>query len=62
MLESETNQTENMCLLVEIRRLKENLSELYLQTGPGNSNYISLSIKLNVLINKYIEGQLVDLT
>lgn len=62
MLGRETIQTENMSLLVEIRSLKENLRELYLQTGPGNSNYISLSIKLDVLINEYIEGQLVELT
>jgi hypothetical protein len=62
MLERETLQTENMSLLGEIRSLKENLRELYLQTGPGNSNYISLSLKLDVLINEYIDGQLVDLT
>lgn len=60
-LERETIQNENMNLLLEILYLKIQLRDLYAKTGPGNSEYISLSIKLDLLQNEYIDGKLVDL-
>ncbi|MGJ7922647.1 Spo0E family sporulation regulatory protein-aspartic acid phosphatase [Neobacillus sp. LXY-4] len=57
-LEREPIQSENMTLLMEILTLKTDLRELYLQKGPGNSDYISLSLKLDKLINEYFEEKL----
>jgi hypothetical protein len=47
--------TENMELLMEIVNLKAKLSGIYNQTGPNSSEYITLSIRLNLLMNKYFE-------
>jgi hypothetical protein len=52
---------ENMNLLMEIAHLKTKVTELYKQNGPGNSDYISLSIKLNLLINEYIDEKIVHM-
>lgn len=52
---------ENMKLLMEIFILKTKISELYQQTGPGSSDYISLSIKLKLLVDKYLEEKIENL-
>jgi hypothetical protein len=57
----ESNQLENMILLKEICKLKTNMSELYHQKGPGCSDYISLSLKLNSLVNQYLDEKIVNL-
>lgn len=49
---------ENMKLLKEIYNLKTKLNDMYTQSGPNSSEYINLSIKLNVLEKKYMEEQL----
>ncbi|MDR7239544.1 hypothetical protein [Neobacillus drentensis] len=51
----EFSDTENMELLMEIVNLKAKLRGMYNQTGPNSSIYITLSIKLNLLMNKYFE-------
>lgn len=51
----ESAQIENMELLMEIVNLKTKLSEIYNQIGPSSSEYVTLSIKLNLLMNKYFE-------
>jgi hypothetical protein len=51
----ECTETENKELLMEIVTLKTKLSEIYKQIGPSSSEYITLSIKLNLLMNKYFE-------
>ncbi len=51
----EFSDTENMELLMEIVNLKAKLRGMYTQTGPNSSKYITLSIKLNLLMNKYFE-------
>jgi hypothetical protein len=52
---------ENVNLLMQIAHLKTKVTELYNQNGPGCSDYISLSIRLNLLINEYIDEKIVDL-
>jgi hypothetical protein len=52
------NQSENMNLLLEIYNLKKIVNELYVQKGPVNKDYISFSIKLDVLIKQYIEEKI----
>ncbi|MFE8698932.1 Spo0E family sporulation regulatory protein-aspartic acid phosphatase [Cytobacillus sp. FJAT-53684] len=54
-------QSENMKLLMEIFNLKLTLRELYMQKGPASSDYISQSIKLNVLIKEYFEEKTLSL-
>lgn len=51
-------QSENMELFMEISNLRNNLNELYNQKGPASSNYISLSLKLNLLIKEYFDGDI----
>lgn len=48
-------QSENNDLLLEILNLRLNLSELYLRTGPSSPDYISLSLRLNLLVNQYFD-------
>jgi hypothetical protein len=55
-------QNENNKLLMEILNLRLNLSELYLQTGPSSPDYISLSLKLDLLINQYFDEKVSKLT
>lgn len=55
-------QGEDLKLLKEIMNLRTNLSELYTQTGPSSPDYISLSIKLNLLINKYFDEKISHLS
>jgi hypothetical protein len=61
MKEKKYVQMENMKLLVEILNLRTNLSELYHHTGPTSSDYISLSIKLNLVVNEYFEEKITNL-
>lgn len=49
-------QSKNTRLLVEISNLQNDLNALYAQKGPASSDYISLSIKLKVLIKEYFGG------
>ena len=58
MEQIEQIQNESSKLLSEIGNLKKNLNEIYTQKGPANSDYISLSIKLKVLMKEYFEGQI----
>lgn len=57
----ENDQRENMKLLMEIFHLKLKVRELYLQTGPASSTYILLKIKLDMLIEEYMEEKLLAL-
>lgn len=57
-IEREPIQTENIKLLMEILNYKIKLRDMYRKTGPGNSDYITLSIKLDLLIKEYIEERL----
>jgi hypothetical protein len=52
---------ENVNLLLEIVELKAKVSQLYNLYGPGSSEYISLTLKLNQLINEYIDEKIVHL-
>lgn len=52
---------ENLRVLREISKLKKKKTELYSQKGPNSSDYISLSIKLDLLINKYVEEKIGNL-
>jgi hypothetical protein len=58
MKANESVQFENMNLLMEILDLKTSKSKLYNQKGPGSSDYIMLSIKLDLLINEYLEEKM----
>jgi hypothetical protein len=55
MKTSESFHIENKDLLLDIVNLKTKLSDIYKQIGPNSSEYITLSIKLNLLMNKYFE-------
>mgnify|MGYP003576147088 FL=1 len=54
-------QIENKKLLMDIVELKIKLSELFNQTGPNTSEYISLSIKLDCLMNEYFNEKIEQL-
>lgn len=56
-----TIEMENMELLQEIVALKTKLQSIYKQVGPSSSEYITLSIKLNLLMNKYFEEKAEEL-
>ncbi|MEH7306817.1 Spo0E family sporulation regulatory protein-aspartic acid phosphatase [Neobacillus drentensis] len=56
-----TVEMENMELLQEIVALKTKLQSIYKQVGPSSSEYITLSIKLNLLMNKYFEEKAEEL-
>jgi hypothetical protein len=55
MKTSESFHIENKDLLLDIVNRKTKLSDIYKQIGPNSSEYITLSIKLNLLMNKYFE-------
>ena len=61
MSAKENDQYENMKLLMEIFHLKIKLREIYLQTGPSSSAYITMKIKLDILIKEYMDEKLVIL-
>ncbi|KKI90434.1 hypothetical protein WQ54_20995 [Bacillus sp. SA1-12] len=54
-------KSENMSLLLEIYNLKNHLNELYAKKGPANGEYISFSIKLDLLLKQYMEEKLIML-
>lgn len=54
-------QTENKKLLMDIVELKIKLSELFNQAGPNTSEYISLSIKLDCMMNEYFNEKIEQL-
>lgn len=54
-------QSENMELLMDIFDHKVRLKEFYIQKGPASSDYISLSIKLDLLIKEYFEEKTLNL-
>ncbi|MDR7080610.1 hypothetical protein J2Y03_005697 [Neobacillus niacini] len=55
------NQMENTKLLKDIVNLKIQLSQLYNQSGPNTSEYVSLSIQLDKLMNVYFEEKVAQL-
>jgi hypothetical protein len=55
------NQMENTKLLKDIVDLKIKLSQLYNQYGPNTSEYVSLSIQLDKLMNVYFEEKVAQL-
>lgn len=61
MEENEHVQSENMRLLMEIFKLKVHLEEIYNQKGPDTPEYITLSIKLNLLTKEYFEEKMLSL-
>jgi hypothetical protein len=58
----ESIQLENVMLLKEICTLKTKMKELYQQKGPCCPDYISHSLKLNSLVNQYLEEKIVNLS
>jgi hypothetical protein len=48
-------------LLMDIVELKIKQSELFNQSGPNTSEYISLSIKLDCLMNEYFNEKIEQL-
>jgi hypothetical protein len=61
MKTSEAVKVENMELLMEIVNLREKINELYNQSGPNTSEYITLSIQLNLLVKDYFEEKTAQL-
>lgn len=61
MKTSEAVKVENMELLMEIVNLRAKINELYNQSGPNTSEYITLSIKLNLLVKDYFEEKTAQL-
>jgi hypothetical protein len=49
---------ENPKLLMEIGNLKSKKNELYQEKGPSSTDYIKLSLQLDLLINEYIEEKI----
>jgi hypothetical protein len=58
MIANETVQFENIPLLMNIFNLRTKINELYQQKGPGSSDYIKLSIKLDLLMNEYFDEKI----
>jgi hypothetical protein len=54
-------ETENSKLLMDIVELRVKLSNLYNSTGPNTSEYVSLSIKLDYLMNEYFDEKIAQL-
>jgi hypothetical protein len=61
MKTNKTLQIENTKLLMDIVELKLKLSELFNRTGPNTSEYVSLSIKLDCLMNEYFNEKIEQL-
>jgi hypothetical protein len=61
MKTSEAVKVENMELLMEIVSLRAKLSKLYNQSGPNTSEYITLSIQLDLLMKEYFEEKTAQL-
>lgn len=54
-------QNENIDLLKEIANLKTTVNEICNKKGPGNPDYIDLTIKLDLLMKEYIEEKIENL-
>jgi hypothetical protein len=54
-------ETENSKLLMDIVELRVKLSNLYNSTGPNTSEYVSLSIKLDCLMNEYFDEKIAQI-
>jgi hypothetical protein len=61
MKTNKSSQIENKKLLMDIVELKIKQSELFIQSGPNTSEYISLSIKLDCLMNEYFNEKIEQL-
>lgn len=61
MKTNKSTKIENKKLLMDIVELKIKLSELFTQSGPNTSEYISLSIKLDCLMNEYFNEKIEQL-
>jgi hypothetical protein len=61
MKTNKSSQIENKKLLMDIVELKIKQSELFNQSGPNTSEYISLSIKLDCLMNEYFNEKIEQL-
>jgi hypothetical protein len=57
-LTNETIQRENSELLMEILALRTKLGNLYNEKGPINAEYISESLKLDLLIDEYFNAKM----
>lgn len=57
MKTNESVHVEDMKLM-EISHLKTAIKEIYNQKGPGSSDYITLKIKLDLLVNEYLEDKI----
>lgn len=53
---------ENNELLKEIIQLKTKKNELYSQSGPNSPSYLDLSLKLNILVNQYVDEKIETLS
>jgi hypothetical protein len=60
-IENNQVQRDEIGLLSEILNLKMTLRDLYAQKGPISSDYITLSIKLDLLTKQYIDEKLMDI-
>ena len=58
MKTNKSSQIENKKLLMDIVELKVKLSDLFNQSGPNTSEYVSLSIKLDCLMNEYFNEKI----
>lgn len=61
MTGNEVHQGENMELLGEIIQLKTEKNKLYRQSGPNSSGYLDVSLRLNLLMTKYIDEKIENL-
>jgi hypothetical protein len=52
---------ENTKLLMDIVNLKIQLNELYSHKGPNTSEYVSVKINLDKLMNEYFEEKITQL-
>jgi hypothetical protein len=51
-------QMESQTLLLDIIDLRNQLEELYRQTGPNSSQYINISLRLNALEKEYVSEKI----
>ncbi|MEQ2529444.1 hypothetical protein EKG37_07590 [Robertmurraya yapensis] len=61
MIGNEVQPAENMELLSEIIQLKTEKNKLYRQSGPNSSGYLDLTLRLNLLMTKYIDEKIENL-
>jgi hypothetical protein len=61
MKANKSDEIENTKLLMDIVNLKIQLRELYNQKGPNTSEYVSVKINLDILMNEYFEQKITQL-